>query len=37
MLSGLQFFAIAVGAAALGYSIGLVVQYFFPGVAIPAG
>jgi VIT1/CCC1 family predicted Fe2+/Mn2+ transporter len=37
ILSGIQFFAIAVGAAALGYWIGLGVQYFFPGVAIPAG
>jgi len=37
ILSGVQFFAIAVGAAALGYLIGLVVQYFFPGVTLPAG
>jgi VIT1/CCC1 family predicted Fe2+/Mn2+ transporter len=37
LLSGVQFFAIAVGAAGLGYLIGLVVQYFFPGVTIPAG
>jgi VIT1/CCC1 family predicted Fe2+/Mn2+ transporter len=36
LLSGLQFFTIAVGAAVLGYLIGLVVQYFFPGIAIPA-
>jgi len=36
-LSGMQFFAIAVGAAALGYLIGLFVQYLFPGIAIPAG
>ena len=36
-LSGIQFFAIAVGAAGLGYLIGLVVQYFFPGITIPAG
>lgn len=36
-LSGLEFFFIAVGAAILGYLIGLVVQYFFPGIAIPAG
>lgn len=35
VLSGVQFFAIAVGAAALGYLIGVLVQYFFPGVAIP--
>ena len=34
--SGIQFFAIAVGAAGLGYLIGLVVQYFFPGISIPA-
>lgn len=36
LLSGLQFFTIAVGAAFLGYLIGLVVQYFFPGISIPA-
>jgi VIT1/CCC1 family predicted Fe2+/Mn2+ transporter len=36
-LSGLQFFTIAVGAAALGYVIGLTVQYFFPAVTIAAG
>jgi VIT1/CCC1 family predicted Fe2+/Mn2+ transporter len=35
MLSGLEFFAIAVGAAGFGYVIGLVVQHFFPGVSIP--
>jgi VIT1/CCC1 family predicted Fe2+/Mn2+ transporter len=35
LLSGVQFFAIAVGAAVLGYLIGLAVQYFFPGIAIP--
>jgi vacuolar iron transporter family protein len=34
--SGLQFFLIAVSAAVAGYLIGLVVQYFFPGIAIPA-
>jgi vacuolar iron transporter family protein len=34
--SGLQFFAIAVSAALLGYLIGLVVQYFFPDISIPA-
>jgi VIT1/CCC1 family predicted Fe2+/Mn2+ transporter len=34
--SGAQFFAIAVGAAVLGYLIGLIVQYFFPGIEIPA-
>ena len=33
--SGAQFFAIAVGAALLGYLIGLVVQYFFPDISIP--
>ncbi len=36
-LSGLEFFFIAVRAALLGYLIGLVVQYFFPGIALPAG
>lgn len=36
LASGLQFFCIAVGAAGLGYLIGLVVQYFFPGVQIAA-
>jgi predicted membrane protein (TIGR00267 family) len=35
--SGLEFFLIAVGASVLGYLIGLVVQYFFPGIAVPAG
>lgn len=34
--SGVQFFCIAVGAAGLGYVIGLVVQFFFPGVQIPS-
>ncbi len=34
--SGIKFFLIAVSAAAAGYAIGLVVQYFFPGIAIPA-
>jgi VIT1/CCC1 family predicted Fe2+/Mn2+ transporter len=34
--SGLQFFAIAVSAALLGYLIGLVVQYFYPDISIPA-
>jgi VIT1/CCC1 family predicted Fe2+/Mn2+ transporter len=33
--SGAQFFAIAVGAALLGYLIGLVVQHFFPDISIP--
>ena len=37
ILSGLEFFFVAVGAAGAGYLIGLVVQYFFPGVNIPAG
>jgi vacuolar iron transporter family protein len=32
--SGMQFFAIAVGAALLGYLIGLVVQHFFPDIPI---
>jgi len=36
MLSGFKFFLIAVGAAGLGYFIGLVVQYFFPWITIPA-
>jgi vacuolar iron transporter family protein len=36
ILSGLEFFLVAVGAAGAGYLIGLVVQYFFPGVNIPA-
>ncbi|MBI2987294.1 MAG: VIT1/CCC1 transporter family protein [Deltaproteobacteria bacterium] len=35
--SGLEFFFIAVGAALFGYLIGLAVQYFFPGIAIPVG
>ncbi len=35
--SGVQFFAIAVGAALLGYLIGLGVQQFFPGINLPAG
>ena len=34
--SGAQFFAIAVSAALLGYVIGLVVQYFFPDISLPA-
>ena len=33
----LLFFIVAVSAAGLGYLIGLVVQYFFPGVSVPAG
>ena len=36
LLSGIKFFLIAVSAAAAGYALGLVVQYFFPGIAIPA-
>jgi hypothetical protein len=32
----LKFFVIAVSAAGVGYLIGLVVQYFFPGISIPA-
>ena len=35
--SGLQFFAIAVGAALAGYLIGLAVQHFFPGITLPVG
>jgi len=37
LLSGLEFFIVAVGAAGSGYVIGLIVQYFFPGVTVPAG
>ena len=37
LASGLEFFFIAVGAALLGYGIGLAVQYFFPGIAIAVG
>jgi VIT1/CCC1 family predicted Fe2+/Mn2+ transporter len=36
LLSGVKFFVIAVSAAVAGYAMGLVVQHFFPGVAIPA-
>ncbi|HEX9146391.1 MAG TPA: VIT1/CCC1 transporter family protein [Candidatus Binatia bacterium] len=36
LLSGLEFCIVAVGAAGLGYVIGLIVQYFFPGVTIAA-
>jgi alkyl hydroperoxide reductase subunit AhpC len=32
--SGLQFFSIAVGAALLGYGIGLAVQHFFPDIPV---
>jgi VIT1/CCC1 family predicted Fe2+/Mn2+ transporter len=35
LLSGLKFFLIAVGAAVLGYVLGVIVQSFFPGVVIP--
>jgi vacuolar iron transporter family protein len=35
--SGVEFFFIAVGAALFGYLIGLVVQYLFPGIAVPVG
>ena len=35
-LSGGRFFAIAISAAAAGYLIGLVVQFFFPGISLPA-
>lgn len=34
VLSGFKFFLIAVSAAILGYALGLIVQYFFPGVVI---
>jgi len=37
LLSGMEFFFIAVGAALLGYLIGLIVQYFVPGIAVPVG
>ncbi len=36
-LSGFKFFLIAVSAAGIGYLIGIIVQYFFPGITIPAG
>jgi len=36
LLSGLQFFLIAVSATVLGYGLGVIVQYFFPGIEIPA-
>jgi len=35
-LSGLEFFVIAVSAAGLGYLIGIAVQFFFPGIPVPA-
>ena len=34
LVSGTNFFLIAVSAAGSGYLIGLVVQHFFPGVSI---
>jgi VIT1/CCC1 family predicted Fe2+/Mn2+ transporter len=37
LVSGGQFFIIAVSAAGLGYLIGLVVQFFFPNITVPAG
>ena len=37
LVSGAKFFVVAVSAAGLGYLIGLVVQWFFPGITIPAG
>ena len=36
-LAGAKFFLIAVSAAGLGYLIGLIVQYFFPGITVPVG
>jgi len=36
MVAGAKFFVVAVSAAGLGYLIGLVVQWFFPGISIPA-
>ncbi len=36
LFSGLKFFIIAVSAAGAGYLIGMLVQYFFPGIVIPA-
>jgi len=35
-VAGGKFFIIAVSAAGLGYLIGLAVQFFFPGISIPA-
>ena len=35
--SGIGFLLIAVGAAGLGYLVGLTVQYFFPRIDIPVG
>ena len=36
LVSGTKFFGVAVSAAGLGYLIGLAVQWFFPGISIPA-
>ena len=36
LVSGGKFFLIAVSATGLGYLIGLAVQWFFPGISIPA-
>jgi VIT1/CCC1 family predicted Fe2+/Mn2+ transporter len=33
--SGFKFFIVAVSAAGLGYLIGLIVQWFFPGISVP--
>jgi VIT1/CCC1 family predicted Fe2+/Mn2+ transporter len=35
-VSGGKFFIIAVSAAAMGYLIGLAVQFFFPGISLPS-
>jgi VIT1/CCC1 family predicted Fe2+/Mn2+ transporter len=35
-LSGGKFFLIALGATVLGYLAGIVAQFFFPGISIPA-
>jgi len=37
LVSGTKFFVVAVGAAGLGYLIGLIVQYFFPVITVPVG
>ena len=37
LLSGMEFFFIAVGAALLGYLIGFIVRYFVPGIAVAVG
>ena len=36
LVSGGKFFIIAMSASGLGYLIGLAVQFFFPGISIPA-